>query len=68
MDRRERPLDDKLGAAVLGMSAAIKICRWNDIDPHDLVDLLLQEVFTPEGFAYKPFGEHADQRRNVTND
>lgn len=34
-----------LGAACLGMYAAIKICLHNGIDPHALCDMVTKEIF-----------------------
>lgn len=41
------PLDN-LGAGCMGMYAAIKIFRHNGVDPHEMCDAILREVFNDQ--------------------
>lgn len=49
---------DNLGAAILGMYAAIKICRRNGIDPHRMCDSIIAEVFEKKPTAPPPENRH----------
>lgn len=46
--------DTKLRAAIVSMTAAVRLCRDVGIEPKYLLKLVIKEIFTPGGLVYDP--------------